>query len=37
MEIDIKEDGKIITEKDMEYIIFQMVLNMKAIGKMIKE
>ena len=35
MEVDMKENGKIINMMDIKYIIFQMVVNMKAIRKMI--
>ena len=37
MEINMKVIGKIIKEKDMEYIIFQMVVSLKAIRKMIRK
>ena len=33
----MKENGKKIKKKDMEYIIFQMVINMKENGKKIKK
>ena len=33
----MKENGKMIKEKDMEYIIFQKEINLKENGKMIKE
>ena len=36
MEINMKEDGKIIKEMDMELRIFQMEINMKENGIIIK-
>ena len=35
MEINMKENGKMIIQLDMEYIIIQMEINMKENGKMI--
>ena len=35
MEIDMKENGKMVYKKDMEYIIGLMELDMKENGKMI--
>ena len=37
IEINMKENGKIIKKMDMEYIIIQMDLNMKVNGKIIKK
>jgi len=35
MEINMRVNGKMIKEKDMEYIIIQIKINMKVNGKMI--
>ncbi len=35
MEIDMKENGKMVIEKDMEYYIIMMGINMKENGKII--
>ncbi len=35
MEIDMKENGKMIIQKDMEYYILIMKKNMKENGKII--
>jgi hypothetical protein len=37
METDMKEIGKIIKEKEKEFIIMLVEIDMKAILKMIKE
>ena len=34
MELNMKDNGKMINMKDMEYIIFKMEQNMKENGKM---
>jgi len=37
MEVNMKENGKIIKKMDMEYYIYQMEVNMKVNGKIIKK